>query len=248
MIPWLGNTDGFPPLELALREPNGLLCAGGDLTPQRIVRAYGDGIFPWYSPGEPVLWWSPDPRMVLFPTEFRISHSLRKTLRKGRYQVRLDTRFKAVIEACAETPRPGQAGTWIAPEIQAAYFRLHELGYAHSVETWIDGKLAGGLYGIAIGKMFYGESMFTHVTDASKIAVAHLARFLGEREFGMIDCQMNTSHLASLGAREIPREDFLRDLQRLTAVPPLCGRWPADAAAHAWEGLGRSSESRTEAR
>jgi leucyl/phenylalanyl-tRNA--protein transferase len=144
MIPWLGNADGFPPLELALREPNGLLCAGGDLTPQRIVRAYVDGIFPWYSPGEPVLWWSPDPRMVLFPAEFRISQSLRKTLRKGRYQIHLDTRFKAVIEACAETPRPGQAGTWIVPEIQAAYHRLHGLGYAHSVETWIDGKLAGG--------------------------------------------------------------------------------------------------------
>jgi leucyl/phenylalanyl-tRNA--protein transferase len=248
MIPWLGNTDGFPPLELALREPNGLLCAGGDLTPQRIVRAYVNGIFPWYSPGEPILWWSPDPRMVLFPAEFRISHSLRKTLRKGRYQIRLDTRFEAVIEACAETSRPDQAGTWIVPEIQAAYLRLHELGYAHSVETWIDGKLAGGLYGIAIGKMFYGESMFTHVTDASKIAVAHLARFLGERGFGMIDCQMNTSHLASLGAREISREDFIRSLKHLIVIPPLCGRWPADAAARGWERPEHVPESRTKAR
>jgi leucyl/phenylalanyl-tRNA--protein transferase len=235
MISWLGNADNFPPPELALREPNGLLCAGGDLTPQRIVRAYVNGIFPWYSPGEPVLWWSPDPRMVLFPAEFRIAHSLRKTLRKGRYQVCLDTCFKEVIESCAQTSRPRQAGTWITPEIQAAYLRLHRLGYAHSVETWIDGKLAGGLYGIAIGKMFYGESMFTRVSDASKIAVAHLARFLGEQGFGMIDCQMNTSHLASLGAREIPREDFIRGLQHLTAVPPLCGRWPADAAARGWE-------------
>jgi leucyl/phenylalanyl-tRNA--protein transferase len=235
MIPWLGNTDDdFPPLEFALREPNGLLCAGGDLTPQCIVRAYLSGIFPWYSPGEPILWWSPDPRMVLFPGEFRISRSLRKTLHKGNFRVLLDTHFKAVIRACARKPRPGQTGTWITPEIQAAYLRLHELGYAHSVETWIDGKLAGGLYGIAIGKMFYGESMFAHVTDASKIAVAHLARFLCEQGFGMIDCQMSTTHLASLGAREIPRDEFIRGLQGLTVVPPLCGRWPSDSAARAW--------------
>jgi leucyl/phenylalanyl-tRNA--protein transferase len=235
MIPWLGNTDSFPPLELALREPNGLLCAGGDLTPQNVIRAYLHGIFPWYSPGEPILWWSPDPRMVLFPAEFRISRSLRRTLRQGRHLVRLDTSFKAVIGACAKSPRPGQTGTWITPEIQAAYIRLHELGYAHSVETWIDGKLAGGLYGIAIGKMFYGESMFARVSDASKIAAAHLVRFLGERGFGMIDCQMNTPHLASLGAREIPRDDFIRELRSLAAIPPLCGCWPADAAARKWE-------------
>jgi len=249
MIPWLGNTDSFPPLELALCEPNGLLCAGGDLTPPRIVRAYVNGIFPWYSPGEPILWWSPDPRMVLFPAEFRISHSLRKTLRKGNYRVRLDTCFKAVIQACARKHRSGQTGTWITPEIQAAYVRLHELGYAHSVETWIGERLAGGLYGIAIGKMFYGESMFAHAANASKIAVAHLARFLGEQGFGMIDCQMSTAHLASLGAREIPRDDFIRGLRRLTAVPPLCGRWPENAATGEWrewgewEGSGTGSET-----
>lgn len=235
MIPWLHSAESFPPLELALREPNGLLCAGGDLTPQRIVLAYINGIFPWYSPGEPILWWSPDPRMVLFPREFRISRSLRKTLRKGGYEVRLDTRFKSVIQACAKKRRKDQAGTWITPEIQAAYVRLHELGYAHSVETWIDDKLAGGLYGIAIGKMFYGESMFAHATDASKIAIAHLARFLDERGFGMIDCQMNTSHLASLGAREIPRAEFVQRLRLLTAALPLCGHWPADGARRSWE-------------
>lgn len=235
MIPWLHSAESFPPLELALREPNGLLCAGGDLTPQRIVLAYINGIFPWYSPGEPILWWSPDPRMVLFPREFRISRSLRKTLRKGGYEVRLDTRFKSVIQSCAKKQRKDQAGTWITPEIQAAYVRLHELGYAHSVETWIDDKLAGGLYGIAIGKMFYGESMFAHATDASKIAIAHLARFLDERGFGMIDCQMNTSHLASLGAREIPRAEFVQRLRLLTAALPLCGHWPADAARRSWE-------------
>jgi leucyl/phenylalanyl-tRNA---protein transferase len=234
MIPWLESAETFPPLGLALREPNGLLCAGGDLTPQRLVLAYLNGIFPWYSPGEPILWWSPDPRMVLFPAEFRTSRSLRKTLRNGNYSVRLDTRFKAVIQACARTPRKDQPGTWITAEIQAAYTRLHELGYAHSVETWIDETLVGGLYGIAIGKMFYGESMFAHTTDASKIAIAHLVRYLGDRGFGMIDCQMNTHHLASLGAREIPRDDFIDRLRKLTATPPLCGHWQADAAAFDW--------------
>ena len=234
MIPWLGNSESFPPLELALAEPNGLLCAGGDLTPQRIVQAYMSGIFPWYSPGEPILWWSPDPRMVLFPPEFKRSRSLRRTLRNGDYSVRLDTHFGAVITACATTRREGQAGTWITPEIQAAYCKLHELGYAHSVETWVDDTLVGGLYGIAIGKMFYGESMFAHATNASKIAVAHLARFLAEQGFGLIDCQMNTAHLASLGAREIPRSEFIQRLQQLTAIPPLCGRWPAEAAAGDW--------------
>ena len=235
MIPWLEDAESFPPLECALREPNGLLCAGGDLTPQRIVLAYMSGIFPWYSPGEPILWWSPDPRMVLFPAEFRLSRSLRKTLRQGNFEVRLDSRFKAVIKACARIRRKGQAGTWITPEIQAAYGKLHELGYAHSVETWVDGKLAGGLYGIAIGKMFYGESMFSRATDASKIAFAHLVRFLAEQEYGLIDCQMNTSHLASLGAREIPRAEFLARLRKLTVMPPLCGRWPVDAARCSWD-------------
>ena len=234
MIPWLGNADDFPPLDSALSEPNGLLCAGGDLTPSRLLQTYAKGIFPWYSPGEPILWWSPSPRMVLYPGEFRISHSLRKTLRKKSYRVRLDTSFKSVIRACANTRRIGQAGTWITPEIQAAYVRLHELGYAHSVETWIDERLAGGLYGIAIGKMFYGESMFAHVTDASKIALAHLMRFLDEQQFGLIDCQMNTAHLTSLGAREIPRDDFIEQLRRLTEIPPRYGRWHSNAATFDW--------------
>lgn len=235
MIPWISGLDEFPPLEFALSDPNGLLCAGGDLSPDRIVRAYQQGIFPWYSRGEPILWWSPNPRMVLFPNEFRVSHSLRKSLRSQNYVVRLDSAFHAVIRACARTPRKGQSGTWITPEMQAAYAQLFELGYAHSVETWVDGKLAGGLYGLAIGKMFYGESMFSHVTDASKIAIAHLARFLGTERFGMIDCQMNTPHLASLGAREIPRQEFVGRLAKLTAIPPLTGRWPIDDAAGAWD-------------
>jgi leucyl/phenylalanyl-tRNA--protein transferase len=234
MIPWLESTDAFPPLELALTEPNGLLCAGGDLSPRRIVQAYLQGIFPWYSADEPTLWWSPDPRMVLVPSEFRISRSLRRTLRAGNYRVRLDGNFPAIIRACAGTRRKDQAGTWITAEMQAAYCVLHELGFAHSVETWTDNTLVGGLYGLAIGKMFYGESMFSHATDASKIAIAHLARYLDTQGFGLIDCQMNTPHLASLGAREIPRSEFIARLQQLTAIAPLCGRWPADGASREW--------------
>jgi len=231
MIPWLVGDQPFPDVERALVEPDGLLCAGGDLAPERILAAYRQGIFPWFSPGEPILWWSPDPRMVLFPGEFRISRSLRRTLRAGGHEVRLDSAFAAVISACAQTPRRFQRGTWITPEMRQAYLRLFELGWAHSVETWVDGRLVGGLYGLAIGGMFYGESMFSHRTDASKIAAAHLARFLQSRGFGMIDCQMRTDHLASLGAREIPRSAFVARLQALVAEAPRPGRWPADGAA-----------------
>jgi leucyl/phenylalanyl-tRNA--protein transferase len=235
MIPWLVGDAPFPPLAQALGEPNGLLCAGGDLTPARIVTAYRQGIFPWFSAGEPILWWSPDPRMVLFPSEFRISRSLRRTLRAGNYEVRLDSAFPEVIRACAETPRPGQPGTWITREMQRAYRQLFELGTAHSVEVWVDGHLVGGLYGLAIGRMFYGESMFARQTDASKIAAAHLARFLEAEGFGMIDCQMNTPHLASLGAREIPRDDFIARLQQLVAQNALPARWPTDGARQPWK-------------
>ena len=235
MIPWLESADAFPPLELALGEPNGLLCAGGDLSPQRLLLAYRQGIFPWYSTGEPLLWWSPDPRMVLIPSKFKISRSLRRTLCAGDYQIKLDSNFAAVIRACANTPRNGQNGTWITAEMQAAYGKLHELGYAHSVETWVDNKMVGGLYGLAIGKMFYGESMFSHATNASKLALAHLTRFLATQCFGLIDCQMNTPHLASLGAHEIPRREFIAQLRELTAIPPLLGRWPTDGASLAWK-------------
>ena len=234
MIPWLESVDAFPPLEQALIDPNGLLCAGGDLSAQRLLLAYRQGIFPWYSVGEPILWWSPDPRMVLVPSEFKISRSLQRTLRAGTYQIQLDSNFPAVMRFCAQTPRNGQVGTWITAEIQEAYGKLHKLGFAHSVETWMNGKLVGGLYGLAIGKMFYGESMFSHATDASKLALAHLTRFLTEQGFGLIDCQMNTPHLASLGAREIPRSEFITQLLALTAVLPLNGRWPIDGASLAW--------------
>lgn len=234
MIPWLVDDAPFPSVESALIDPNGLLCAGGNLSPERILSAYRQGIFPWFSAGQPILWWSPDPRMVLFPSEFKVSRSLRKTLKSGHYEIRLDNDFAGVINRCAHTERPGQPGTWITPEMYNAYLRLHELGWAHSVETWQDGVLTGGLYGLAIGRMFYGESMFSLRSDASKIATAHLARFLGHQEFGMVDCQMRTDHLASLGAREIPRVVFLEQLQRLCQVPATPARWPVTGAVFDW--------------
>lgn len=235
MISWLESTDPFPPLELALSEPCGLLCAGGDLSPHRILQAYRRGIFPWYAAGEPILWWSPDPRMVLFPAEIKLSRSLRRELRQGHYDIRLDSDFPAVIRACANTKRKAQAGTWITPEMQTAYITLFELGFVHSVETWVDDTLVGGLYGLAIGRMFYGESMFSHVSNASKIAIAHLARYLDAQDFGLIDCQMNTPHLASLGGREIPRGEFTRRLHELTITPAPLGHWPVDGARLAWD-------------
>jgi leucyl/phenylalanyl-tRNA---protein transferase len=224
MIPWLHRDTPFPPLEYAMRQPNGLLAVGGDLSPERLLDAYRRGIFPWYSDGDPILWWSPDPRMVMYPNELRVTRSLDKVLRNRPYEVRYDTSFDAVITACAE-PRRDQPGTWITPEIRAAYNALHYLGYAHSIETWIDGELAGGLYGVAIGHMFYGESMFARVRDASKIAFTHLARRLAGEGYEMIDCQMHTDHLASLGAREIPRETFLDTMKRLIDSPVPLGRW-----------------------
>jgi leucyl/phenylalanyl-tRNA--protein transferase len=224
VIPWLGRDSPFPPVERALKSPNGLLAAGGDLSAERLLEAYRRGIFPWYSQGDPLLWWSPDPRMVLHTDEFRLSRSLGKSLRNRRYEVRIDSAFEAVLDGCAG-PRRHQPGTWLVPEMRAAYTRLHQLGYAHSFETWLDGQLVGGLYGMAIGRMFYGESMFAHATDASKVALAVLVSTLQARGFPLVDCQMNTAHLASLGAREIKRADFLRAVAALVnyAEPP--GRW-----------------------
>ncbi len=214
MIPLLGPADAFPPVERALRRPAGLLAAGADLSPARLLDAYSRGIFPWFGPGEPILWWSPDPRMVLEPGSIRVTRSLAKVLRNRPHEVRFDTSFRAVMQACA-APREGQPGTWIVPEMIEAYCRLHELGWAHSVETWVDGELAGGLYGVAMGRMFFGESMFSRVRDASKVALVHLARALQADGFGLIDCQMSTAHLASLGAREIPRREFVRRVTEL---------------------------------
>ncbi len=222
MIPWLHHNSPFPPLSRALAEPNGLLAAGGDLTAERLIDAYRHGIFPWYSDDQPLLWWSPDPRMVLAPREVKISRSLGKRLRKtgkNDFEIRIDSAFESVMRACA-APRDGQPGTWITDDMVAAYTELHRRGLAHSVETWIGGELAGGLYGVALGRMFYGESMFTRATDASKIALAHLAKQLARWQFGLIDCQMNTAHLASLGAREIPRAEFIRRLKVLVNCEP----------------------------
>lgn len=220
MIPILGRDCRFPPASQALAQPNGLLAAGGDLSVERLLDAYRNGIFPWFSPGDPILWWSPDPRMVLFPADFKLTASLRKTLKKLEFQVRTDSAFEHVMRSCA-APREGESGTWIVEEMIDAYLELHRLGYAHSIEVWVKGELVGGLYGVAIGKMFFGESMFSRRTDGSKIAFAHMARQFERWGFGMIDCQMYTSHLASLGAREIPRTEFIAHLQDLINCEPV---------------------------
>jgi leucyl/phenylalanyl-tRNA--protein transferase len=224
MIPWLRDDAPFPPVSKALRSPNGLLCAGGDLSPERIVDAYAHGIFPWFSEGDPILWWSPDPRMVLFPEELRVSRSLRKAAARGAYEVRCDSAFREVMEACAE-PRANQSGTWIVPEMVAAYTALHERGLAHSVEAWREGELVGGLYGVALGKVFFGESMFARATDASKVALVHLVERLRGRDYRLIDCQQATPHLASLGAREIPRAAFAQVLRESIQYPPSGESW-----------------------
>ncbi len=221
------SLSSFPPLENALNEPNGLLAAGGDLSPQRLLEAYSKGIFPWFNEGEPILWWSPNPRMVLFPDELNISRSLRKTLKKEHYQIRTDCSFAQVMQACAAT-RKGQAGTWIHPEMITAYTALHEMGLAHSIETWIDGMLVGGLYGVSLGKVFFGESMFSLVPDASKIAFVHLVKQLQTWNFGLIDCQVRTNHLASLGAREISRMEFSQQLDLLISPFEPNGKWNFD--------------------
>ena len=237
MLPWLDADTPFPPLETALREPNGLLAAGDELTPERLLSAYQRGIFPWFSVGDPVLWWSPDPRMVLIPEEFKLSRSLHKRLRRQEFEVTTDTAFRQVMQGCASTPREGQNGTWIVEAIIDAYSALHELGLAHSVECWqtdVTGerRLVGGLYGVCLGRMFYGESMFSHVTDASKTAFAHLVHWLRQNQVELIDCQMNTDHLASLGAREIPRAEFTERLQHL--IMQTAFTWPSGSLKQEW--------------
>ncbi len=236
---WIQPGDrslAFPDVSLALREPDGLLAIGGDLTPERILTAYRRGIFPWYSDTQPILWWSPDPRTVLFPERLKISRSLRKTLRREKFTVTMDQAFRDVINACAE-PRTGSSGTWITPEMADAYSELHASGYAHSVECWSDRQLLGGLYGVSIGRVFFGESMFSRATDASKVAFAWLVRHLMDRDFELIDCQVYSPHLASLGAEEISREEFVGRLQALCdADVPASVPWEFDAnrAGSAW--------------
>ena len=227
MIHWLQPSGDFPPVEQALQRPNGLLAAGGDLSPERLLRAYRLGIFPWFSAGEPILWWSPDPRVVLFPGDLRIARSMAKTLRKADFEVRADSAFEQVIQACSE-PRSRQKGTWITAEMQTAYTRLHRLGVAHSIETWRGGELVGGLYGVALGRVFFGESMFSRATDASKIALVHLVRQLHAWGFELIDCQMHTPLLASFGAREIPRAQFTRRVAELVKYSNVPVPWVLD--------------------
>ncbi len=206
----------FPPVGGALE--GGLLMVGGDLSPQRLLCAYARGIFPWYEEGSPILWWSPDPRCVLFPEKLHVGSSLRRALNAGRFRFSVDACFDRVIRACADAPRPGQNGTWLVPDMVAAYERLHRLGHAHSVEVWQDGELAGGLYGVLVGRAFFGESMFHRRSDASKAAVVHLAAWLRERGVAMVDCQQTTPHMLRLGAEEIPRSAFVARLRRLCAV------------------------------
>jgi leucyl/phenylalanyl-tRNA--protein transferase len=214
MLKLLGRDDPFPAPESALKEPNGLLCAGADLSPARLLDAYRRGIFPWYSGGEPILWWSPDPRMVLFCDELKVSRSLAKNIRNKGYAVTIDSCFENILLQCSKTRKDG-AGTWLGPAMRKAYLALHRSGHARSVETWHEGRLVGGLYGVSIGRMFYGESMFSTATDASKVALAGLVEDLRRRDMPLIDCQQRTPLLASLGAREIPRREFLRRVAAL---------------------------------
>jgi leucyl/phenylalanyl-tRNA--protein transferase len=232
MIPWLDTDTPFPDVSKALTtDAPGLLAAGADLSPQRLLMAYRHGIFPWFSEGQPILWWSTDPRMVLHTEQFRISDSLKKTLRKversrqegGRWQIRFDSAFEQVMRNCA-APRRDGPGTWISEEIIAGYSGLHRMGHAHSAEVWLDGELVGGAYGVCLGRMFYGESMFARVTDASKIALAYLVRFLHAHGVAIIDCQQETGHLASLGAAPIARSQFLAHLRNSIDLPQI-SKW-----------------------
>lgn len=226
MIPWLDVNTPFPDVSEALTtDAPGLLAAGADLSPQRLLAAYQRGIFPWFSEGQPILWWSTDPRMVLRTADFKISDSLRKTLKKvardrQHWEVRFDSAFEQVMRACA-APRRDGPGTWISEDIIAGYTGLHRQGYAHSSELWLDGELVGGAYGVSIGTMFYGESMFARVTDGSKVALAYLVHFLRQHGVELIDCQQETGHLASLGARPIPRKDFIAHLQKCIVMPQI---------------------------
>ena len=213
----------FPPAEEA--EDDGLLAVGGDLTKERLLAAYRQGIFPWYEIGQPILWWSPNPRLVLFPEELKISRSLRKVLHKQEFEIRFDSSFENVIKACANVRTEQGKGTWIIPEMQQAYIELYQEGYAHSVESWLNGELVGGLFGISLGQCFFGESMFSTISDSSKVALVALAEFSIQVGIKIIDCQMTTKHLLSLGAREIDRQSFLRKLNQYLEKRDIKGSW-----------------------
>ena len=227
----LDPTAPFPPAAAATREPNGLLAMGGDLSPARLLNAYRHGIFPWYSAGEPILWWCPDPRLVFRTDAFALSRRLCRDLRRSAWQVRADTAFETVIDACARSPRPGQDGTWITPEMRAAYVELHRLGHAHSVEVFDGPRLVGGIYGVAVGRMFFGESMFSAESGGSKVALAGLVRILRGWGWPLLDAQVENPHLLSLGGRRMPRPAFLAEVARLTALAAEPGPWTARVAA-----------------
>lgn len=227
----------FPPVEHALRDPDGLLAIGGDLSPRRLLDAYRHGIFPWYSAGQPILWWSPDPRMVFHTDGVRLSSRFRRSLRRSDWIVRADTAFGAVIDACATEPRPGQDGTWITPEMRAAYLRLHGLGHAHSVEVFAGERLVGGIYGVAVGRMFFGESMFSAESGGSKVALASLAQALLEWGWPLIDAQVENPHLLSLGAVRVPRVEFATRIGLLTATDEPAGPWSARFGERTASGL-----------
>jgi leucyl/phenylalanyl-tRNA--protein transferase len=216
----------FPPVELA---DDGLLAVGGDLRPERLLLAYSEGIFPWYGKNLPILWHSPDPRMVLLPDELIVNRSLKKQIKRAPYQLKLDTAFADVLEGCADSPRPGQQGTWLIPDMVTAYVRMHELGFAHSAEAWLGDELVGGLYGVGLGGCFYGESMFARAPDASKIAFVTLVEQLTAWGFTLIDCQVHTEHLERFGAREISRADFLARLKVALEQPTRRGKWTFDS-------------------
>ncbi|MCG5494111.1 leucyl/phenylalanyl-tRNA--protein transferase [Ectothiorhodospira variabilis] len=229
-LTWLrpGQTDEpFPPVDRALREPNGLLAAGGDLSLPRLLNAYRHGIFPWYEAGQPILWWSPDPRTVIYPENVRVSRSLGKTLRRGEFTVTFDQAFNEVIKGCAG-PRRGVDGTWITYGMQQAFTQMHRTGYAHSVEVWREGELVGGLYGVTVGRVFFGESMFSHATDASKVALVVLCRHLQHWGYPLLDCQTPSDHMTRMGAESISRARFSSRLDQLCSVPGRPGPWEVE--------------------
>ena len=227
---WIDPNDSsfrFPHAELALSEPDGLLAVGGSLHPQRLLSAYPNGIFPWYNKDQPILWWSPDPRAVLYPQHLKVSRSLRKVIKKAKFHVTADREFEQVMVQCAQ-PRGTEPGTWITPEMLYAYLQLHQMGYAHSIECWHEEKLVGGLYGIAIGKVFFGESMFSCMDNVFKVALYHLTQYLIDRDFQLIDCQVSSPHLMSLGSELIPRQQFLQHLDQFCSAPTHARTWQAD--------------------
>lgn len=229
-LPWLDSAQPwFPPLDEALDEPNGLLAAGGDLGPDWLLTAYAHGVFPWYEAGQPILWWSPDPRLVLYPDQVRISRSFRKFLKKHPYRLSMDTNFSAVIEACSKS-RAGSTGTWITDEMRSAYQHLHQLGHAHSVEVWADSALVGGLYGVSLGKVFFGESMFSLEPNTSKLALVALARHLEQWGFRLIDCQVTSRHLLSLGAQTVDRAQFANWVEAWSGLDDSNHQWQIDPA------------------